>query len=101
MKHKISSFEEIKRKLEDSFSYLILEKRVTGSNEKEYIELVNIIDNFESDIIEHDVYSEISSSKILLVAKLRPNVSERMLMKLNKSVPSDISAYFYENANRK
>jgi hypothetical protein len=98
MKRKISSFNEIKKSLEATFSYLIVEKEVASGGEIEYQELMDILVSYADGVIDHDVYVETISGKAYIVVKLRPNVSESLLVHIFNCVPKDSSAYLYENA---
>jgi hypothetical protein len=91
-----SSFAEIKRSLDQSFSYLVFEKAMGSSNEGEFPEVTQVLSRLKKRILEREMHRDEVRGLLLLVVKLEPEQEDKTMQEfLEIGLPKDITFYYY------
>jgi regulator of sirC expression with transglutaminase-like and TPR domain len=91
-----SSFAEIKRSLDPSFSYLVFEKAMGFSNEAEFPEVTQVLSRLKKRVLGREIHCDEARGLLLLVVKLEPEQADKTMQEfLAIGLPKDITFYYY------
>jgi hypothetical protein len=98
-KPKCTIFGKIKQTLDPAYSYLIFQKAAGKPDEDEFYAIFDAIARLELAILEWKIYHDESESVALLVVKVNPERTDKILAEfVNEGMPKDI--FFYSLGSR-
>jgi len=93
-----TSFEEIRKELDPSYSYMIFESDEKFRKSVVFLKIKAVFEQYEKGVFEQILYQEKTTGRVLLVIKLNPDLSVMIKQEiLNINLPKNIAIYFYSN----
>jgi hypothetical protein len=93
-----SNFEEIKRGLDPSYSYLVFEKAIGSRDEVEFPEVTQLLTRLKKRVLGREIHRDQVRGLLLLVVKLEPEPADNTVQEfLEIGLPKEITFYYYGN----
>lgn len=96
MKPVVSTFSEIKKRLDPRYSFVIFEREEVCGRGPPFREILPELGQLGKGVLERATYREEAGKRLFLVLKLEPSESDRIIEKiLMIKLPEDISCSVY------
>ena len=96
-----TSFEEIRKRLDPSYSYIIFEKQPDSGGCDEFWEIIPFLERLKKEDLVQEVHFDRESKKCFLVVKTGPEETDRIIQEfLDLKMPKHILCFIYDSRHR-